>query len=96
MTLTADEVKKMTVPKLRAALEERGLDTSGLKAALADRLLQALAAPAADAEAEQGAAAAAAAAMTALASPATAAVWLGKSYLVARGAAKLLMRLQLG
>ena len=43
-SLDAAGVAKMTVPQLRAALEERGLDTKGLKAALASRLLEALAA----------------------------------------------------
>ena len=36
------EVNKMTVPKLKAALTELGLDTSGLKAVLKARLLEAL------------------------------------------------------
>ena len=40
--LDADGVKKLTVPKLRAALTARGLDASGLKAALQARLLEAL------------------------------------------------------
>ena len=40
--LDADAVKKLTVPKLRAALTARGLDASGLKAALQARLLGAL------------------------------------------------------
>ena len=34
------EVAKLTVPKLRAELEQRGLDTTGLKAAHVDRLTQ--------------------------------------------------------
>jgi hypothetical protein len=37
--LTAKEVKAMTVPKLKEALEARGLDQTGLKATLAARLL---------------------------------------------------------
>jgi len=36
-------IKKMTVPKLRAALTARGLDTTGLKAALLARLREAIA-----------------------------------------------------
>ena len=40
--LDADAVKKLTVPKLRAALTARGLDASGLKAALQARLLGAI------------------------------------------------------
>ncbi len=40
--LDAASVKKLTVPKLRAALTARGLDASGLKAALQARLLGAL------------------------------------------------------
>mmetsp|Transcript_65442 Transcript_65442/g.115922 ORF Transcript_65442/g.115922 Transcript_65442/m.115922 type:complete len:220 (+) Transcript_65442:50-709(+) len=40
--LTEDAVKKMTVPKLRDSLEERGMDESGLKAALMERLLVAV------------------------------------------------------
>ena len=40
--LDADAVKKLTVPKLRAALTARGLDASGLKAVLQARLLEAL------------------------------------------------------
>jgi hypothetical protein len=43
-SLDAAGVAKMTVPQLRAALEERGLDSKGLKAALVARLLDALAA----------------------------------------------------
>ena len=39
---TTAEVNKMTVPKLKAALTELGLDTSGLKAVLKARLLEAL------------------------------------------------------
>ena len=41
-TLTAADVAKLTVPKLKAALEERGLDSSGLKAALTERLIASL------------------------------------------------------
>ena len=37
------ECKKLTVPKLRAALEAAGADTKGLKAALQARLLEAVA-----------------------------------------------------
>ena len=37
--LTAKDVKAMTVPKLKEALEARGLDHTGLKATLAARLL---------------------------------------------------------
>ena len=40
--LDADSVKKLTVPKLRAALTARGLDATGLKAALQARLLEAI------------------------------------------------------
>ena len=40
--LDADSVKKLTVPKLRAALTARGLDATGLKATLQDRLLRAI------------------------------------------------------
>ena len=36
------ECKKLTVPKLRAALAEKGLDTKGLKVALVERLVGAL------------------------------------------------------
>ena len=39
---TAAEVNKMTVPKLKAALTELGLETSGLKAVLKERLLGAI------------------------------------------------------
>ena len=42
---TADEAKKLTVPKLKAELDKLGLSTDGLKAALLERLLQALSAP---------------------------------------------------
>ena len=38
---TAAEIKKMTVPKLKAALAARGLETTGLKAVLAARLSEA-------------------------------------------------------
>ena len=37
-----DDVPKMTVAKLRDALKKKGLDTAGLKAALVDRLQEAL------------------------------------------------------
>jgi len=40
--LTEKEVKKMTVPKLKAALSARGLETTGLKKVLAERLLASL------------------------------------------------------
>ena len=40
--LTEAHVDKRTVPKLREALEARGLDTSGLKAVLSQRLKDAL------------------------------------------------------
>lgn len=39
MDLTEDDAKKMKVADLRAALEARGASTSGLKAALLQRLL---------------------------------------------------------
>ena len=39
--LTEDEIRALTVPKLRAALQQLGLSTSGLKPALVDRLLAA-------------------------------------------------------
>jgi len=39
---TAAEVNKMTLPKLKAALTELGLETSGLKAVLKERLLGAI------------------------------------------------------
>jgi len=42
MVLTAAEVPKLTVPKLRDELKSRGLDTTGLKAVLVERLLEAL------------------------------------------------------
>ena len=41
-SLSLAEVNKMTVPKLKAALTELGLDTTGLKAVLKQRLLDAL------------------------------------------------------
>ena len=37
-----DDVPKMTVAKLRDALKKKGLDTAGLKAALVERLQEAL------------------------------------------------------
>ena len=40
--LTAAEVAKLTVPKLKEALTARGLSTSGLKAALVERLQEAI------------------------------------------------------
>ena len=43
--MTPDEAKKLTVPKLKAELDKLGLSTDGLKAALLERLLQALSAP---------------------------------------------------
>ena len=45
MPLTSDEVARMKVPELKAALEERGLDTTGRKAVLVERLLEAVASP---------------------------------------------------
>lgn len=39
--LSADEVRKMKVGDLRAALEARGVDSKGLKADLVARLLEA-------------------------------------------------------
>jgi len=50
--LTAADVAKLTVPKLKEALAARGLDISGLKAALSERLLAAISKPAAAAEPE--------------------------------------------
>ena len=44
-SMDAAGVAKMTVPQLREALEARGLDTKGLKAALVARLVEALDAP---------------------------------------------------
>ena len=41
------DVAKLTVPKLKAELAERGLDDTGLKKVLVDRLTAALAEPAA-------------------------------------------------
>ena len=41
-TWTSDEIGKMTVAKLKEALTTLGLDTSGLKAALKDRLTDAM------------------------------------------------------
>ena len=43
--MDAASVAKMTVPQLREALEARGLDTKGLKAALVARLVEALDGP---------------------------------------------------
>ena len=40
---TEAEAKKLTVPKLKAELTARGLDTDGLKPALLARLVEALA-----------------------------------------------------
>ena len=45
MPLTSDDVARMKVPELKAALEERGLDTTGRKAVLVERLLEAAASP---------------------------------------------------
>ena len=42
MSLTPDNVGRMKVPELKAALEERDLDTSGLKAVLVKRLSEAV------------------------------------------------------
>ena len=44
--MTPAEAAKLTVPKLKAELTDRGLETSGLKAVLLARLLAALAEPA--------------------------------------------------
>ena len=41
-SLTKAQVDKMTVPLLKKALEARGLEIKGLKAALKGRLLDAL------------------------------------------------------
>ena len=46
MALTEEAVKKMKVAQLRSALEERGLDSSGIKDALLNRLVASLAPPA--------------------------------------------------
>ena len=43
--MTPAEAAKLTVPKLKAELTDRGLETSGLKAVLLARLLAALAEP---------------------------------------------------
>eukprot|EP00964_Phaeocystis_antarctica_P056834 scaffold33574_cov67-Phaeocystis_antarctica.AAC.1 len=48
--MTPAEAAKLTVPKLKAELTERGLETSGLKAVLLERLLAALVEPAVAAE----------------------------------------------
>ena len=45
MSLTSDDVARMKVPELQAALEERDLDTTGRKAVLVERLLEAVASP---------------------------------------------------
>ena len=45
--MTPDEATKLTVPKLKAELQSRGLKVSGLKAVLLERLQAALAEPAA-------------------------------------------------
>ena len=50
MPLTNDEVAQLKVPQLKAALEERGLDTTGRKAVLVERLLEAVASPSVDDE----------------------------------------------
>jgi len=42
MSLTVDSVAKLTVALLKEALTSRGLDTKGLKAALVQRLQDAL------------------------------------------------------
>ena len=44
---TPAEIAKLTVPKLKAELKDRGLDDTGLKKVLVERLTAALAAPAA-------------------------------------------------
>ena len=44
--MTPAEIAKLTVPKLKAELAERGLDETGLKKDLVDRLTAALAEPA--------------------------------------------------
>ena len=41
--MTADEAKKLTVPKLKAELTKIGLSTTGLKAVIQERLLDAIA-----------------------------------------------------
>ena len=43
--LESEEIKAMKVPDLKAALEDRGLDTKGKKAELVERLLAALVGP---------------------------------------------------
>ena len=60
MTLTSESLKTLKVAELREELERRGLDSTGLKAALLARLEEALAA--ADANGGGGADASAAAA----------------------------------
>ncbi|CAK0763387.1 hypothetical protein CVIRNUC_003052 [Coccomyxa viridis] len=54
MTLSLDDVKKMKVQELRDELTKRGLDSSGLKAALAERLEESMKSDA-DATAPNGA-----------------------------------------
>ena len=43
--MTPAEIAKLTVPKLKAELKDRGLDDTGLKKVLVERLTAALAAP---------------------------------------------------
>ena len=43
MSITVDDVGRMKVPELKAALEERELDATGRKAVLVERLLEAVA-----------------------------------------------------
>ena len=45
MGLTAADVKKLTVPKLKDELKSRGLSIEGLKAVLVERLLGAIEGP---------------------------------------------------
>ena len=47
IAMTPAEIAKLTVPKLKAELKDRGLDATGLKKVLVERLTAALAAPAA-------------------------------------------------
>ena len=44
--MTPAEIAKLTVPKLKAELNDRGLDDTGLKKVLVERLTAALAEPA--------------------------------------------------